>query len=230
MLLAVACILVAVPGALATFIEHTSSSLRLAERHHSHHDTYAVPPDFTRSLVVAMLAVGGIGVLLAVFCAIGVFDADARLPLAFTGGFAWALLALWWMLGRYKVSFYEDHAVIAPLFGHDFFFFYNDVRSLDWAGLRRSSGYRDLRVVEKNGRAFTIYAVVDMEQVLLHVDRFDVLAPLAQGWAGPEGLPDLRGGLVPAREARASRPTRPRGARRDDARTADSKEGGSNLD
>ena len=230
MLLAALCILVVVPGALAAFIEHTSSPLRLAERHHSHHDTYVVPPDFTRSLVVAMLAVGGLGVLLSVFCAIGVFDSSARVPLAFAGGFAWTLFALWAMLERYKVSFYEDHAVIAPFFGHDFYFFYNDVQSLDWKGLRRASGYRDLRVVEKGGRTFTIYAVVDMEQVLLHLDRFDVLAPLAQGWAGPEGLFDLREGLIPAREMLASRPMRPRGARLSSRETIDSEEGGSNFD
>lgn len=177
-----------VPGAVATLLEHVGGPLRIAERHHSHHDTYVVSPDFLRSLVVAMLVVGCLGVLLGIFCMVGLFDADQVVVLAFSDAFCLTMFGLWLLLCRYKVSFFRDRAVITPFLGRDICFFYSDIEYLDWKGVRRSSGYRDLVVREKGGRNLRIWGIVDIEQVLLHMDRFDVLSPL-NAEAGP-GHPD----------------------------------------
>ena len=187
-------ILAIVPGMLAALLEHGVNPLRIAERHHSHHDTYVVSPDFLRSLVVAMLIVGCVGVLLGIFCMIGLFDAGQEVLLAFAVAFNLTMFGMWLLLSRYKVSFFRDRGVITPFLGRDVCFFYNDVESLDWKGVRRSSGYRDLVVREKGGRALRIWGIVDIEQVLLHVDRFDVLAPLnaEPGVGTPLDMLDLR--------------------------------------
>lgn len=178
MLAAILSIAAILPGAVATFLEHFGGPLRLAERHHSHHDTYVVPPDFTRALVVAMLVMGCVGVLLSAFCIVGMFDTDCAVVLAFTVGFTFTIFVLWLMLCRYKVALYEDRGVLTPFLGHDHFFFYNDVVAMDWMGIRRNSGYRDLVISLEDGQKLRIWGVIDIEQVLLHTDRFDVLAPL----------------------------------------------------
>ena len=178
MLAALLSIMAVLPGALATLIEHVGAPLRLAERHHAHHDTYVVPPDFTRSLVVAMLVMGCTGVLLGVFCFVGLFDTSQELVLVFADGFCVTMYVMWLMLGRYKISLFEDRAVLTPLWGQDRFFFYNDIAAMDWAGIRRNSGYRDLVVTLKDGQRLRIWGIIDIEQILLHTDRFDVLAPL----------------------------------------------------
>lgn len=178
MLAAFLSIAAVLPGALATILEHFGGPLRLAERHHSHHDTYVVPPDFTRSLVVAMLVMGCIGVLLGVFCLVGLFETSYVVVLSFTIGFVVSVFVLWLMLCRYKIALFEDRAVLTPLVGHDDFFFYCDITAMDWAGIRRNSGYRDLVVSLKDGRKLRIWGIIDIEQILLHTDRFDVLSPL----------------------------------------------------
>ncbi len=202
MRVALLCILAVLPGALATILEHFGGPLRLAERHHSHHDTYVVSPDFTRSIVVAMLVVGCLGVLLAAFCFAGVFGGGHACVLAFTDAFTVTMFVSWLFLTRYKVSLFEDRCVITPFIGRDNCFFYSDVTSLDWAGLRRSSGYRDLVVTERNGNELRIWGIVDIEQVLLHMDRFDVLQPLAAAGEGALDTLDMRIGTWQPLEGR----------------------------
>lgn len=178
MLEALLCIMAVLPGALATLLEHIGGPLRLAERHHAHHDTYVVPPDFTRSLVVAMLVMGCTGVLLGVFCIVGLFDTTQELVLFFTDGFVMTMFVLWVILCRYKIALFEDRAVLTPFCGQDNFFFYSDIVAMDWAGIRRNSGYRDLFISLEDGRRLRVWGIIDIEQILLHTDRFDVLSPL----------------------------------------------------
>lgn len=225
-------ILAVLPGALATILEHFGGPLRLAERHHSHHDTYVVSPDFTRSIVVAMLVVGCLGVLLAVFCFAGVFHGGYACILAFTDAFAVTMLACWLLLTRYKVSLFEDRCVITPFLGRDNCFFYSDVRSLDWAGLRRSSGYRDLVITENNGNKLRIWGIVDIEQVLLHMDRFDVLAPLAAvEEGGAFDTLDMRIGMWQPLEGRGKASRSARDASRKEAGASVARrEDGKNID
>lgn len=43
-----------VPALVANVFEHFFTSFRIAERHHSHHDTYVVPPLFTRGIALCL--------------------------------------------------------------------------------------------------------------------------------------------------------------------------------
>ena len=143
-----------------------------------------MPPDFLRSLAVAMLLVGCLGVLLGTFCGVGLFDSDMICVLTFTDAFTWMALVMWLMMARYKVSLFEDRGVIVPLVGRSICFFYSDIASIRWSGPRRASGYRDLVITDIDGRRYKIKGIIDIEQVLLHVDRFDVLESLGVG--GPD--------------------------------------------
>lgn len=177
-----------VPGVVAALIGRANAPIRLVERHHSHHDTYVVPPDFLRALVVTMLLVGCLGFVLGAFSLAGAFGPSARCVLAFTDAFVWTFFGAWVVLMRYKVSLFEDRGEIVPLIGRSSCFFYSDIEKLGWRGRIRTSGYRDLVIVEKDGKRLRIWGIVDIEQILLHIDRFDVLEPLA---AGPEDAPEL---------------------------------------
>lgn len=177
-----------VPGVAAALIGRANAPIRLVERHHSHHDTYVVPSDFLRALVVTMLLVGCLGFVLGAFSLAGAFGPSARCVLAFTDAFVWTFFGAWVVLMRYKVSLFEDRGEIVPLIGRSSCFFYSDIEKLGWRGRIRTSGYRDLVIVEKDGRRLRIWGIVDIEQILLHIDRFDVLEPLA---AGPEDAPEL---------------------------------------
>lgn len=197
-------ILAVLPGSIAALFERAGAPMRLAERHHSHHDTYLVPPDFLRSLAVAMLLVGCLGVLLGTFCGVGLFDSDMICVLAFTDTFTWMALVMWLMMARYKVSLFEDRGVIVPLVGRSICFFYSDIASIRWSGPRRASGYRDLVITDIDGRRYKIKGIIDIEQVLLHVDRFDVLESLGVG--GPDFSEMKRKPWQPfARDSRAKK-------------------------
>ena len=49
---------------VALVFEHVGN-VRISERHHSHHDTYVVSVEFTRSLVLAMTFMAVLGLLVA---------------------------------------------------------------------------------------------------------------------------------------------------------------------
>ena len=67
---------------VALAFEHVGN-VRISERHHSHHDTYVVPVEFTRSLVLAMTFMAVLGLLVAWLCERDVFLADAVVVLGF---------------------------------------------------------------------------------------------------------------------------------------------------
>ena len=48
----------------------------IAERHHSHHDTYLIANTFTWMLVFAMIVMGSLGILLGWLCTLDVFTSD----------------------------------------------------------------------------------------------------------------------------------------------------------
>ena len=61
--------------------------------------------------------------------------------------------------------------------GHTVKVRYQDIERLEWVGTRKGTGFRDLDVIVGGRRAVRLSGIVDLEQVLLRVDRFDVLEP-----------------------------------------------------
>ena len=156
----------------AAYVERGAKVL-IAERHHRHHDTYTVPPELTNSLVKAMVVMGGVGVVLGVLCLTGVFWQRYVFVLAFFDAFVICLFAAWLALCR--------HQVVTPLVGRRVLVRYSDVDRLSWGGVRHGTGYRNLRVSVGGAYAATLLGVMDIEQIMLHLDRFDAIE------YGPDG-------------------------------------------
>ena len=157
---------VAVAVPLASFVLMRLGSVRITERHHSRHDTYVIPVAFTRSLVHMMAFMGAMGLFLGWLCSSSVFVADPPEVLAFFDAFIVTTFTLWLVLTRYKVSTFEGHMIVTPFVGHE---------RMEWAGFRKGSGYRDLDVWVGGSYAVRLSALVDLEQILMSIDRFDVL-------------------------------------------------------
>ena len=170
-ILGVFCILIPLGAAL---IERSGNVL-IAERHHRHHDTYAVSPQLLNALVKTLFVMGAIGVLVGLLTQRTDYWCEQAFVLAFFDAFVITVFLAWLMLSRHKVSLFEDHMVVTPVIGRDITVWYANIDRLSWCGLRYASGYRSLRVSVDGRRATTVYGVIDVEQVLLHVDRFDVL-------------------------------------------------------
>lgn len=170
---------VALP-ALALLVER-AGRVRISERHHSHHDTYVVPVSFTRSLVIAMAFMGCLGIVLAVACAMVEFFPTPDDVLVFFDSFIATAFLMWWVIRRYKVSVFSDHLVVTPFFGSHVLVLYDEIDLLEWAGTRKGSGYRDLVIWAGGHGTVRISGMVDVEQILMAIDRFDALPRVKGG-------------------------------------------------
>ena len=149
---------------LAALIE-TMGGVGIAERHHSHHDTYVVETSFSRALVIAMFFMGIVGIVLSWLCTMGVFIAS---PLV-------VMFAMWICMRRYRVATYEEYMDITPFVGGNIHVVYRDIERMEWFGPRSGTGYRNLRVYVDGRSVGMLWGILDLEQILMRVDRYDVL-------------------------------------------------------
>ena len=163
----------AVP-ALALVLEHVGN-VRISERHHSHHDTYVVPVAFTRGLVIVMVFMGALGLLLDWLCLQGAFSVAPRMLLGFSDAFLVTCFILWALIRRYRVSTFADSMVVTPFVGPSVWVRYSEIDRLEWRGLRMESGFRSLDVWVDGKRRVRLSGIVDVEQIIMSIDRFDLL-------------------------------------------------------
>lgn len=175
--LLLALVAVAVP-ALALILEGTGD-VRLSERHHRHHDTYLVPMPFTRSLVLATVFMGGLGLVVSALCAQRIIPASPLVAILFFDAFVATCFVAWWCACRYKVSVFSDSMIVTPLLGSTIWVSYDEIERMEWVGLKNASGYRDLAIWVGGRRVVTLFSIVDLEQILMRVNRFDVLPNLS---------------------------------------------------
>ena len=159
---------------LALLIEHVGS-VRMSERHHSHHDTYSVPASFTRAIVLSMVFMGLLGVIMGWLCRENVFVASHVPVLGFFDMYVLASFVLWWGLRRYRVSTFDDCMVVSPFLGPRVWVNYDEIDRLEWSGLRMESGFRSLDIYVAGKRVVRLRCIVDIEQVIMAIDRFDLL-------------------------------------------------------
>lgn len=159
---------------IALVFEHVGN-VRITERHHSHHDTYVVSAEFTRSIVLAMAFMAALGLLIAWLCEQDVFGADEGTVLAFFDAFLVTSFLLWAAICRYRVSTFGDCMAVTPLVGPKVWIRYGRIDRLEWSGLRAGTGFRNLVVWVDGRRAVTLLGIVDVEQILMSIDRFDLL-------------------------------------------------------
>ena len=168
--------LVAGIPALASILEWTFAA-QAAERHHSHHDTYTVASSLSRAMVVSMIFMGFMGLLLGLLCTNGVFDTsvDVRVILGFFAAFLGVLLIIWLALRRYEVKLYDEMMEVTPFVGPSKQVAYSDIDRLTWTGIRAGTGYQNLTVYVGGKRAAVLLGILDIDQILMRINRFDVL-------------------------------------------------------
>lgn len=146
----------------------------ISERHHRHHDTYLVAGTLTWSLVFAMVYMGALGTLLVWLCAVGVFVSDPMMVLCFFDAFLIVTFGYWVLLRHYKVVTYEDRLEVTPFFGPTTSINYQDITLMEWAPSLLIAGRRNVRVHVGNKSSALLWSALDLEQILIRIDRFDV--------------------------------------------------------
>lgn len=148
----------------------------LTERHHRHHDTYAAASVLTRTLIVVMVFMAVLGLALTWLCWLDVFEASTAVLGSFFSSFVVTMFLLWVLMRRYSVVTYDDHMVVTPILGRRRTIAYRDILRMEW---HRSllGGRQDVRVYNRGERRpVTIRGILDVQQILMRVNRFDVLS------------------------------------------------------
>ena len=151
----------------------------ISERHHSHHDTYVIGSNLMITLVLAMIVMGAIGILLGWLCLIGVFWLHYSLVMGFFDAFLVVVFAFWLILRRYKVTTYDDHLEITPFFGRKTTFSYSDITAMEWTPSILMPSRRNIGVYVEGKRAALLWSGLDLDQILMRINRFDILDSLS---------------------------------------------------
>ena len=151
----------------------------IAERHHSHHDTYVIAGTLTWSLAFAMIVMGSLGILLGWLCVIGAFNANGMVVMSFFDAFLVVSFVYWVFLRRYKVVTYDGYMEVTPFFGPMTSIAYSDISAMEWAVSLIVPNGRNVRVYVDNRRKALLWAGLDLDQILIRIDRYDALDDLA---------------------------------------------------
>ena len=151
----------------------------ISERHHSHHDTYITAGSLTWTLVLAMIFMGALGVLLGWLCIVGVFHADPSVVMAFFDAFLVVSFIYWIMLRRYKVVTYDDRMDVTPFFGRSSTVSYDEISAMEWEPSLLIPSTRNIRVYVGHRRRALLWGGLDLDQILIRINRFDVLENLS---------------------------------------------------
>ncbi len=165
--------LFAIALAACAMLLERHAPVRISERHHRSHDTFVVNGTFTRSLAIAIVVSGIIGLLLSYLCIVDVFDADPVVIMAFFDAFLVTLFVLWVLMSRYKVSLFDDQLFVTPFMGRDISVFYSDIDRITWSRKSFDVGGRNLKIWIGGEKVATIWGIVDVERILMRIDRFD---------------------------------------------------------
>lgn len=166
-------IAVGIPLAAAVLLWKNSGTI--AERHHSHHDTYVVAGTLTWSLVFAMIFMGALGTLLGWLCTMGVFHMDPTVVLGFFDSFLVVSFLYWLLLRRYKVVTYDDRMEVTPFFGRTVEIPYARISAMEWTPSILMQSSRNVHVFVGTRRKAVLWGGLDLNQILIRINRFDVL-------------------------------------------------------
>lgn len=148
---------------------------RLSERHHSHHDTYSASPVVPRTLALVMIFMGILGGLIGWLCHLDVFLADPIVPMSFFVAFQVTVLLMLGAVMRYQVMAYDDYMIVRPTLGRTRTINYDQIERMEWVPSMLGPNLLDLRVCPSEGRPARIWCLIDIEQVLLRIDRYEVM-------------------------------------------------------
>lgn len=167
---------VAIPLTAAVIV--FKGSANLTERHHAHHDTYIVPGTLSWGIVSSMLFMGALGVLVGWLCNLGAFTANSVVALSFFDGCLVTLFACLVVLRRYKVMTFDDHMSVTPFIGRTVTIPYATISNMEWSASALVSGSHNVIVHTEDRQKALLWAVLDLDQILIRIERYDVLENL----------------------------------------------------
>ena len=168
---------VAIP--IVAFIIVWLSDENISERHHSHHDTYIISSSLTFVLLAAMVFMGALGMLLGWLCMVEVFSADASVVLGFFDAFLLVAFVYWLLIRRYKVVTYADHMEVTPFIGRKKTISYKSITAMEWSPSLLMPSNRNVWVHAGPRCRVLLWSVLDLDQILIRIDRFDALENLS---------------------------------------------------
>ena len=151
----------------------------LSERHHSHHDTYTVSVSLTWTLVLSMFVMGVLGLLLGWLCSISVFETNASVVMGFFDAYLLASFFCWLLFVRYKVVTYDEYMEVTPFVGRMSTVVYEDITALKWTPSFLIKGKQSIRVYVGDKQRALLWCGLDLEQILIRINRFEVLENIA---------------------------------------------------
>lgn len=151
----------------------------ISERHHSHHDTYMVSGTLTWSLVFAMIVMGSLGILLGWLCVLDAFTANSAVVMSFFDAFLVVSFLYWILLRRYRVVTYEDHMDVTPLFGRKTSIAYAEISGMEFVPSVLQPSARNLHVFVGQKRRAMLWGILDLDQILIRIDRYDAIDDFA---------------------------------------------------
>lgn len=160
---------------LVAIIAELLAGEKLSERHHVHHDTYTLSPVVSRTLVLVMVFMGVLGGLVSWLCHLGVFATEPTVPLAFFISFQMTLFVMAIGVIRYQVMAYDDHMVVRPGFGRTRTIRYDQIDRMEWVQSFLGPRLRDMRVHTRQDVTVRLWCLLDIEQILLRIDRFETI-------------------------------------------------------
>lgn len=149
----------------------------ITERHHSHHDTYLIPRSISSALMLMMLFVSMLGLAVGWLCSVGVFTADVIAVHSFFASFLVVACAMWLGVRRYRVVTFDDRLQVRPFVGPSRSLKYASITRIRWKRHLFSNNYRSLQVIS-NDKSLLLWGMLDLEQILVRINRFDVLEGL----------------------------------------------------
>ena len=156
---------------IATLMTHAT----MAERHHMHHDTYSVSKVVSRTLVLVMVFMGVLGGVTGWLCVLGVYPAEPYVPLSFFAAFQLTVVLVYVLLSRCQVMAYKDRMFVRTGFWNQYEVVYADIDSMRRVTSLFSPSFHDLRIHTKQGKSVRVLGLLDIEQILMRIDRFDAL-------------------------------------------------------
>ena len=89
--------------------------------------------------------------------------------------FELTLLLMVMAVVRYRVMAYDEYMIVWPPFGLPRTLYYDRIEHMEWRSSYLGPHLRDLYVRTSDRKRARIWCLVDIEQVLLRIDRFDVM-------------------------------------------------------
>ncbi|MBR3318581.1 MAG: hypothetical protein IKG21_12250 [Atopobiaceae bacterium] len=155
------------------------SDADVSERHHSHHDTYAVAAAFSWGVAAVIVFMGALAVLVGWMCELGVFETETNVVISFFDAFLATVFVIWLLFRRYRVVTFDDYMQITPFFGPTVSLRYDEISAMEWTKSVILPKNRNVYVFVGHRRRAMLWAAVDLDQILIRIDRFDVIENLS---------------------------------------------------